>query len=125
MAGALALARVWSSVRAWPWRRMADGVLPVVAVHVVAALVRFWQLDHVGFNSDEAVYAGSAAAIAGDPARQAIFPVFRAHPVLFQMLVSLVFRAGGGDGSARAVSAVAGVLTVTVVYLLGRRLYGH
>ncbi|MBX6749940.1 MAG: glycosyltransferase family 39 protein [Micromonosporaceae bacterium] len=98
---------------------------PLVAVHLLAGVFRFWQLDHVGFNSDEAVYAGTAASIAGDPERSELFPIFRAHPVLFQMLVSLTYHGGVSDWSARAVSALAGILTVTVTYLLGRRLYGH
>ena len=55
----------------------------------LAAFLRFWQLDAVGFNSDEAVYTGTAASIAGNPAMLPIFPIFRAHPVLFQMLLSL------------------------------------
>jgi 4-amino-4-deoxy-L-arabinose transferase-like glycosyltransferase len=106
-------------------RQTLVAAAPVVAVHLLAGVFRFWQLDHVGFNSDEAVYAGTAASIAGDPMRSELFPIFRAHPVLFQMLVSLTYHGGISDWSARAVSALAGILTVTVTYLLGRRLYGH
>lgn len=114
-----------SAVRPMVRRQSLVVALPLVAVHLLAGVFRFWQLDHVGFNSDEAVYAGTAASIAGDPVRSEIFPIFRAHPVLFQMLVSLTFHNGVSDWSARAVSALAGILTVTVTYLLGRRLYGH
>ena len=32
-----------------------------------AALVRFWHLNSIGYNSDEAVYAGQGAALANDP----------------------------------------------------------
>lgn len=116
---------VRSAARSMVRRPVLVTAVPVVAVHVLAGVFRFWQLDHVGFNSDEAVYAGTAASIAGDPERSEIFPIFRAHPVLFQMLVSLTYFDGVSDWLARAVSAVAGVLTVTVTYLLGRRLYGH
>src|SRR6476619_7523293 len=66
--------------------------LPVLAVLAVAGFLRFWQLDAVGFNSDEAVYTGTAASIAGNPAMLPIFPIFRAHPVLFQLLLSLFLR---------------------------------
>src|SRR5687767_472720 len=97
----------------------------VVAVLAVGAFFRFHELARVGVNSDEAVYAGTAASIAGDESLRGIFPVFRAHPVLFQMLVSLVYQGGVNDWSARAVSAAIGVLTVFVVYALGRKLYGH
>jgi 4-amino-4-deoxy-L-arabinose transferase-like glycosyltransferase len=99
--------------------------LPVLAVLAVAAFLRFWQLDAVGFNSDEAVYTGTAASIAGNPSLSGIFPIFRAHPVLFQMLLSLLLKDGVSDGTARALPALIGVCTVAVTYLLGRRLYGH
>ncbi|HEU4897033.1 MAG TPA: hypothetical protein VFX88_05590, partial [Actinomycetota bacterium] len=46
-----------------------------MAIAAVGAFVRLWQLGALGFNSDEAVYAGQAAAIAGDPALKGIFPV--------------------------------------------------
>src|SRR5690348_10484494 len=55
--------------------------LPVGLVLLVAAVLRFWQLDRVGFNSDEAVYSGTAAAIAGNDVMRSMFPIFRAHPL--------------------------------------------
>ncbi|MEN3308718.1 MAG: hypothetical protein V7603_4920, partial [Micromonosporaceae bacterium] len=101
-------------------------VAPLAAIGGVAAFLRFWQLTRIGFNSDEAVYAGTAASIAGDQSLRAMFPVFRAHPLLFQMLLAL---AGHGhpptEWAARAVPAVIGVLTVLVTYLLGSRVYGR
>ena len=99
--------------------------LPVLAVLAVAGFLRFWQLDAVGFNSDEAVYTGTAASIAGNTSLSGIFPIFRAHPVLFQMLLSLLLKNEVSDGTARALPALIGVCTVAVTYLLGRRLYGH
>jgi 4-amino-4-deoxy-L-arabinose transferase-like glycosyltransferase len=104
------------------WLRSA---LPLVAVLVVACGLRFWDLSGVGFNSDEAVYTGTAASISGNPAFTGLFPIFRAHPVLFQMLLSLFVGGNVDDWTARAVPAVIGVLTVVVTYLLGRRMYGH
>jgi 4-amino-4-deoxy-L-arabinose transferase-like glycosyltransferase len=99
---------------------------PLTGVLGLAAFLRFWQLTVIGFNSDEAVYAGTAASIAGDQSLRGMFPVFRAHPLLFQMLVAL---AGHGhrptEWAARAVPAAIGVLTVAVTYLLGRQLYGR
>src|SRR5713101_2698454 len=49
----------------------------------VAIGLRVIGLNQTGYNTDEAVYAGQAAAIAQDPALKVIFPVFRAHPLLF------------------------------------------
>ena len=53
-----------------------------------------------------------------------MFPVFRAHPLLFQTLLSLVLRVHDTDWTARAFAAAIGVAAVGVTYLLGRRLYG-
>ena len=97
----------------------------MAAILAIAIFLRFWQLAAVGFNSDEAVYTGAASSIAGDSALQPLFPVFRAHPLLFQTLLSLVLRVHDTDWTARAFSATIGVATVALTFLLGRRLYGR
>jgi 4-amino-4-deoxy-L-arabinose transferase-like glycosyltransferase len=94
-------------------------------VLAVAAFLRFWQLARVGFNGDEAVYAGAAAAIADDHVLRGMFPIFRAHPVLFQSILSLGLRGHVDDWTVRSFPAAMGVLTVAVTYLLGARLYGR
>ena len=99
--------------------------LPVLLILGLAAFLRFWQLDRVGFNSDEAVYTGTAASLAGDETLRQMFPVFRAHPVLLQLLVSFSQYGGVSDWAARAVTALIGVAAVLATYLLGRRLYDH
>lgn len=121
--------RTWRLVQAWLVGRGLHGLVriaPLTAITGLAAVLRFWQLTAIGFNSDEAVYAGTAASIAGDQSLRGMFPVFRAHPLFFQMLVAL---AGHGhrpsEWAARAVPAGVGVLTVVLTYLLGRRLYGR
>jgi hypothetical protein len=35
---------------------------PVLALLILPSFLRLWQLDRVGFNSDEAVHSGTAAA---------------------------------------------------------------
>src|SRR5581483_4462726 len=40
----------------------------------VAVVLRVWNLDALGYNSDEAVYAGQAASIAGVPELTPFFP---------------------------------------------------
>ncbi len=91
----------------------------------LAAFLRFWQLDRVGFNSDEAVYSGTAASLAGNDVLRTMFPVFRAHPLFLQILLSLGMHGGVSDWSARAVTALIGVAAVLATYALGRRLYDH
>src|SRR5688572_9776668 len=90
----------------------------------VGAFLRLWEINRVGYNSDEAVYAGQAAAIAQDPELKEIFPVFRAHPLLFQFVLALAFHSGTDDLLGRQVSVVIGLATICVVYLLGKLLYG-
>ncbi|HEX8303659.1 MAG TPA: glycosyltransferase family 39 protein [Jatrophihabitans sp.] len=112
------------------WRRLAADprlrtTLPVVLILVLAAFLRFWQLDRVGFNSDEAVYSGTAAALAGDETLRGMFPVFRAHPLFLQLLLSTVMHGGVSDWAARAITAAVGVAAVLATYALGRRLYDH
>jgi dolichol-phosphate mannosyltransferase len=98
--------------------------LATAGILALAAFLRFWQLTAVGFNSDEAVYTGSAASLAGNSTLQPMFPVFRAHPLLFQTLLSLVLRVHDTDWTARAFAATIGVAAVALTLMLGRRLYG-
>jgi 4-amino-4-deoxy-L-arabinose transferase-like glycosyltransferase len=105
-------------------------VRPPVAVQLGvvlagAAALRLWHLNATGFNSDEAVYAGQAAAIADHPQLADFFPVFRAHPLLFQTLISLGFQLHLPAGFERVGAALVGVATVYLVYELGRLLYGR
>lgn len=97
--------------------------LLLLFILVTAFALRFISLNQVGFNSDEAVYSGQAAAIAQDETLTEFFPVFRAHPLLFQYLLSNVFRISVSDLIGRSVSAIFGVLTVLLVYDLGVQLY--
>jgi Dolichyl-phosphate-mannose-protein mannosyltransferase len=109
------------------WGDLAASVettLVLVAL-AAAAFLRLWQLNRLGFNSDEAVYAGQAASIAHDPELTSFFPIFRAHPLLFQTMLSLGYRFGTGDLFARLFADAFGVGTIVVTFLLGRLLYGR
>jgi 4-amino-4-deoxy-L-arabinose transferase-like glycosyltransferase len=97
--------------------------LALSAILIAAAAVRLWRLDTVGFNSDEAVYAGQAAALAGDPELSAIFPIFRAHPLLFHTALSGLYRFGIDDLGARLVVVAIGVVTVALTYAVGVALW--
>jgi len=96
-----------------------------VLVIVAAIGLRVWGLNQIGYNTDEAVYAGQAAAIARDPILKEIFPIFRAHPLLFQFVLALVFHFGVSDLNGRLVAVAIGLATVYVVYRLGNLLYGQ
>lgn len=92
----------------------------------MAIALRFMQMDRLGLNSDEAVYAGQAATLAGVPGFAEDFSIFRAHPLLYQYSLSLVYRVFGfSEVAGRMLSAVFGVATLYVVYLIGKRLAGR
>jgi 4-amino-4-deoxy-L-arabinose transferase-like glycosyltransferase len=100
--------------------------LTLVAVALVGgSLLRFIDLGSVGLNSDEAVYAGQAASLAGNSHFTGLFPVVRAHPLLFQVLASPFYRHGTPDVVGRYLTAAFGMGTVVLVFLLGRVMYGR
>jgi predicted membrane-bound mannosyltransferase len=100
-----------------PKRLSARVVVPAgMAIAGAGTFLRLWQLGALGFNSDEAVYAGQAAAIAGDPTLKGIFPVFRAHPLLYQFVLAVLFRGGTRDLVARLLAVAFGLATIYLVY---------
>lgn len=111
-------------------------VLPAINELVIARLIlviamaaglflRIWQIDAMGFNTDEAVYAGQAAAIARVEGLRDIFPIFRAHPLLFQFVLSLVYRVHFSDLLGRLLAVAISMGTIILVYKLGKQLYGR
>jgi hypothetical protein len=115
------LRRLLSYARA---KGIAEQSLLVVVV-VAGAFLRLWQINSLGYNSDEAVYAGQGAAIAAVPTLKEIFPIFRAHPLLFQVVLGIGFSLFGlNDLLGRLLSVGFGLATVVMVYQLGRSLYG-
>jgi 4-amino-4-deoxy-L-arabinose transferase-like glycosyltransferase len=89
------------------------------------AFLRIWHINALGLNSDEAVYAGQAASIANDHALRDFFPIFRAHPLLFQAILSVPFQFGTHDVYGRLLTTAFGLATVFLVYKIGRLLYGR
>ena len=68
--------------------------------------LRIWQINAMGYNTDEAVYAGQAAAIARIAGLKEVFPIFRAHPLLFQFLLSIIDRVYFSDLAGRLFAVV-------------------
>ncbi len=107
------------------WWAAAGQLVSLTAIAGLAAVLRFWHLAAIGFNSDEAVYTGTAGSLAGNETMRSLFPVFRAHPLLLQLLISFTERGPRmTDWAPRAIAAGVGVLTVLACYGLGRKLYG-
>ena len=99
--------------------------LLLVAALVIGTFLRLWNINAMGFNTDEAVYAGQAAAIAGVPGLKDIFPVFRAHPLFIQFLLSLFYQVSFSDLAGRLLAVVSGVGTIYLTYLIGKNMYGR
>jgi len=89
-----------------------------------ASVLRIWDLGSIGFNNDEAIYSGQAATLAGHKEFSEYFSIYRAHPLLLQFMISILFGIFGVDDTiARIVPAVLGILTVIVTYLIGKIFY--
>jgi Dolichyl-phosphate-mannose-protein mannosyltransferase len=99
--------------------------LATVVIAVAAVFLRVWQLGLLGFNSDEAVYAGQAASIVGHPDYRPIFPIFRAHPLLYQFSLALVYQFVLTDLAGRILAVVMGLAGLWFVYRAGNLLYGR
>lgn len=120
------------------WEVLSDGIasiltralvyIPTAALFLVVgvgAALRFWNINMLGYNSDEAVYTGQAAALSGDAALSQYFPIFRAHPMVFQYTLSLFFSVFGvHDILGRSLVAIIGLVTVLLVFRIGADLYG-
>jgi 4-amino-4-deoxy-L-arabinose transferase-like glycosyltransferase len=92
----------------------------------LATAVRLLNLERFGFNSDEAVYSGQAAALAGHSDYAHLFGVFRAHPLLVHFIVSLVYRVTGvNDVAPRLVSVAFGLGLVAVGGAIGTVVRGR
>lgn len=106
------------------WLPAAGQLLVLGVITAVAAVFRFRELGAVGFNSDEAVYTGTSASLAGNESMRSLFPIFRAHPLLLQLAVSFTEHGRLTDWAPRAITAAVGIATVLATYALGRKLYG-
>ncbi|HZC53476.1 MAG TPA: glycosyltransferase family 39 protein, partial [Mycobacterium sp.] len=114
-----AVARIRNGIRA----RMTLARSGLLVALVVGAVLRLIDLGRVGLNSDEAVYAGQAASMAGNAHFTGIFPVVRAHPLLVQMIASPLYASGRPDVAGRYIAAAFGLATIAMVYVLGGVLY--
>src|SRR5512140_1703629 len=100
--------------------------LIVLVAMAAGAFLRLWEVNAIGYNTDEAVYSGQAAAIAGVPGLKDFFPVFRAHPLLFQFVLSLIYKFYHFDDLVgRLLAVVFGLAMIFLVYQLGKLLYGR
>ena len=110
-------------------RENRQEVATVSAILAVAAGLRLWNLGRIGFRGDESVYAGQAAILSGHGGFSRHFILAsrgNSNFLIFQGMLSFVYRLFGvSDVTARGLSAVLSILTVLVIYFIGRILYGR
>ena len=97
------------------------GRLVVGAILALAAVLSFWRIDAKSLWLDEAVtwdYASQSSVV--EAGRMIIES--DTHPPLYSFAVYYWMKLGGGEGMLRAPSAMAAVVCVWLVYLVGRRL---
>ena len=92
---------------------------------VLSTALRLINIGTVGLNSDEAVYSGQAAALAGDVGFQQFFAIFRAHPLLVQFLLSVIYQFGVNDVAGRLLSVGFGVAAIATTYLLATLMFSR
>lgn len=119
------VARTWSGSRTAGLASTLTWLVPLAMILAVATFARTVDLNVLGYNSDEAVYAGQAASIAQVPVLTELFPLFRAHPLLFQFILALFYAYDSSDLMGRQISAALGVATVALVFSLGNHFYGR
>ena len=95
------------------------------AILFVAAFARFYGLDYHSFRNDElSSWSRSNYESFADVIEYGVRP--DPHPPGFQSILWIVDRhVGDSENILRAPSAVAGVLAVVVIFLLGRQLFGR
>jgi hypothetical protein len=116
---------VQAGTRLSAWNSAVFSTIILVVALGAGAFLRVYQINVMGYNTDEAVYAGQAAAIAGVPVLKDLFPIFRAHPLLFQFVLSLMFKGGFNDLWGRLLAAGVGTGTIVMAYAIGKQLYGN
>jgi uncharacterized membrane protein len=110
-------------VTAQPARRDVAHLVVLAAILLLAALLRFYQIDAQSLWYDE----GNSARIAERSVRLIVEGAGGdIHPPLYYLLLK-VWRAvfGPSEAGLRSFSAACGVLTVLFAYLIGRDLFGR
>lgn len=107
-----------------PWKPSNTVVtaISLTAIVIASAVLRFWQIGRKNLWLDELFSVsvtshGPLAAIRADMADT--------NPPLYYMIQSMLSPIlGRSDGAMRVFPAAAGVLSVIIIYLVGRRMFG-
>jgi 4-amino-4-deoxy-L-arabinose transferase-like glycosyltransferase len=108
---------------------LSIAAISMLGIIIIAAFsLRLWNLDAIGLGGDEAVYAGQALVLSGNEEMNRFFMLisrgtsnFLFHQGIQSLFYTLV---GFSDFTTRLVPAVFSVMTVGLVFLIGRELFG-
>lgn len=108
---------------------LSIAAISMLGIIIIAAFsLRLWALDATGLGGDEAVYAGQALVLSGNEEMNRFFMLvsrgtsnFLFHQGIQSLFYTLV---GFSDLTTRLVPAVFSVMTVGLVFLIGRELFG-
>ena len=99
-------------------------IVLICIIFIIAAVVRFNEIDNLGFNNDEAIYAGQAASLANYNEYQDQFSIFRAHPLLLQFLISVQFHFFGiSELTARIIPLIFSCGIIVLTFIIANFLY--
>lgn len=90
------------------------------AIMLLAVFLRLFQVGRESLWYDELYAIWASSLPLGEVAREALASL---HPPLYYLMSHFVLLAGDGELWYRMISVVSGVLSVWVVYLIGRELY--
>jgi 4-amino-4-deoxy-L-arabinose transferase-like glycosyltransferase len=99
-------------------------IILIFTFFIITFIIRFYELGDLGFNNDEAIYAGQAASLANYSEYQNQFSIFRAHPLLLQFMVSISFYFFGiSEFTARIVPVLLSCGIIVISYFIAKYLY--
>lgn len=105
------------------------GLLLILLPMALAALLRFWEIASIprGWHHDEALMGVMASEVLRGVQRPLFFTAYLGQePLYIYLSAGMMWLTGSSDIlPLRLVSALAGVATVGVTYLLGREMFGR
>ena len=103
-----------------------EEIILIFTIFIIAFIIRFYGLGNLGFNNDEAIYAGQAASLANYSEYQNQFSIFRAHPLLLQFMISISFYFFGiSEFTARIIPVLLSCGIIIISYFIAKYLYNR
>lgn len=95
-------------------------VMVIFLIIVFGAILRFYDLGHNSFWTDEIKSIGDASRLTME---NFFSPSSNAHPKLYFLLLHFWMKFGEGEFYLRSISVIFGLLLIVATYLLGKEIY--